>query len=95
MKNWLVLHTSQFVNTIVIEYSPIKRPSRCLLDRARSLALNVDDSDGNYIPKCGNDGSYVPVQCLSSSKQCWCVDKHGNELYNTRQEGQPDCNSTG
>ena len=84
-----------FVVANETEDSEGKRPTRCLLDRARFLALDVSDSKGNYIPKCGKDGSYDPVQCHSASGQCWCVDKYGNELYETRQEGPPDCTNTG
>ena len=34
-----------------------------------------------YIPKCDEDGRFEEVQCLSSNKKCWCVDrKTGNEV---------------
>ena len=72
-----------------------KKPTRCLLDRARSLALEVEGSNGKYIPKCTDYGRYDPVQCHPALGQCWCVDKYGNELDETRQEGNPYCNDTG
>ena len=71
------------------------KPTRCLLNRARSLALDTQPANGRYIPKCSDVGKYDPVQCHSALGQCWCVDKYGNELYGTRQEGTPDCNNVG
>ncbi|XP_022806051.1 uncharacterized protein LOC111343164 [Stylophora pistillata] len=74
------------------DYQGAKKQTRCLLDRARSLTLNVAPSNGNYIPKCKGDGSYDPVQCHVASNQCWCVDRYGNEIFGTRQtSGTPDC----
>lgn len=74
---------------------PGKKPTRCLLNRARSLALGTQPANGRYIPKCTDVGKYDPVQCHPALGQCWCVDKYGNELYGTRQEGTPDCNNVG
>lgn len=78
------------------EFLEGNKPTRCLLDRARSLAINVLPSNGEYMPKCTGDGDYQPVQCHDALGQCWCVDKYGNELHGTRQTGgTPDCNDTG
>ena len=74
---------------------PGKKPTRCLLNRARSLALGTQPANGRYIPKCTDVGKYDPVQCHPALGQCWCVDKYGNELYGTRQDGTPDCNNVG
>ena len=74
---------------------PGKKPTRCLLNRARSLALGTQPASGRYIPKCTDVGKYDPVQCHPALGQCWCVDKYGSELYGTRQEGTPDCNNVG
>ena len=37
-----------------------------------------------YLPKCSEDGSFYPTQCWDSKGYCWCVDKDGNEMQNTR-----------
>ena len=84
-----------FPTDVGVGYLPGKKKTRCLLNRARSLALDVQPSNGKYIPKCSNDGRYDPVQCHSALGQCWCVDKYGNELHETRQEGTPDCSDIG
>lgn len=46
---------------------------------------------GQFVPKCAADGSYAPVQCYGSIGFCWCVDRDGKELPNTRVRGQPKC----
>jgi hypothetical protein len=46
---------------------------------------------GAYIPDCDDDGFYERLQCHSSSGQCWCVDRNGHEMPNTRTRGQADC----
>ena len=85
-----------FVWSTELDYGGAKKPTRCLLDRARSLTLDVTPSNGNYIPKCKDDGSYDPVQCHVALNQCWCVDRFGNELHGTRQtSGTPDCSDVG
>lgn len=89
---FLICHSAEGVGGEKVTRSP----TRCLLDRARSLALNVLPSKGEYIPKCNDDGGYDPVQCHDVLGQCWCVDKYGNELHGTRQTGGiPDCSDIG
>ena len=44
---------------------------------------------GVFAPLCKPDGSYEEVQCYASINQCWCVDKDGNEIAGTRQQGRP------
>ncbi|XP_043559465.1 testican-1-like isoform X3 [Chiloscyllium plagiosum] len=46
---------------------------------------------GTFIPRCNEDGYYKPIQCHSSTGQCWCADKYGNELPGSRMEGTPTC----
>ena len=68
----------------------------CLLDRARSLALDMPSSNGRHKPKCTSDGSYDAIQCHPVLSQCWCVDKHGSELIGTRlSNGTPNCTDLG
>lgn len=50
---------------------------------------------GAFVPRCQDDGSFEPVQCLQSPGQCWCVDVNGNELAGTRAFGQVTCSSRG
>ena len=49
-----------------------------------------------FIPECNDDGSYASRQCfthLHFGKQCWCVDKNGQEILGTRRidGSHPDC----
>ncbi|KAK5925096.1 hypothetical protein CgunFtcFv8_017648 [Champsocephalus gunnari] len=46
---------------------------------------------GSYIPRCTEEGYFKPTQCHSSTAQCWCVDKYGNEIAGSRKQGNPNC----
>ncbi|XP_063732285.1 testican-1 isoform X1 [Eleginops maclovinus] len=46
---------------------------------------------GSYIPRCTDEGYFKPTQCHSSTAQCWCVDKYGNEIAGSRKQGNPNC----
>lgn len=46
---------------------------------------------GAYIPACDAEGYYEHTQCHSSVGMCWCVDKHGVEVPNSRVRGKPNC----
>uniref|UniRef100_A0A3B4WTJ8 Thyroglobulin type-1 domain-containing protein n=1 Tax=Seriola lalandi dorsalis TaxID=1841481 RepID=A0A3B4WTJ8_SERLL len=40
-----------------------------------------------YLPSCDEEGYYRSHQCHSSSGQCWCVDRYGNEVAGSRTHG--------
>lgn len=48
---------------------------------------------GAYIPKCTYEGEFAPVQCHTSSGECWCVDLLGQEVPGTKKRApdSPDC----
>uniref|UniRef100_A0A3P8XMM4 SPARC (osteonectin), cwcv and kazal like domains proteoglycan 3 n=1 Tax=Esox lucius TaxID=8010 RepID=A0A3P8XMM4_ESOLU len=46
---------------------------------------------GQYLPVCDVEGYYQSHQCHSSSGQCWCVDRYGNEVAGSRTHGVADC----
>lgn len=46
---------------------------------------------GQYLPTCDEEGYYRNHQCHSSSGQCWCVDRYGNEVAGSRIHGPADC----
>ena len=49
---------------------------------------------GVFVPKCEPDGSFAQVQCLNTSRYCWCVDNNGKEIQGTRVRlTQPKCPS--
>nr|XP_033797824.1 testican-3 isoform X2 [Geotrypetes seraphini] len=48
---------------------------------------------GYYIPVCDEDGYYKPIQCHGSTGQCWCVDRYGNEVTGSRQNGAVECDT--
>uniref|UniRef100_A0A3Q3FJX4 Thyroglobulin type-1 domain-containing protein n=1 Tax=Labrus bergylta TaxID=56723 RepID=A0A3Q3FJX4_9LABR len=53
---------------------------------------------GAYAPQCDANGQYTPLQCYSSTGECWCVDSTGQERPGTRTSAgtQPkDCDKPG
>lgn len=61
---------------------------------ASFLFFLLSPSSGSYIPRCTEEGYFKPTQCHSSTGQCWCVDKYGNELAGSRKQGNPNCGRT-
>ncbi|KAK6633951.1 hypothetical protein RUM44_004558 [Polyplax serrata] len=49
------------------------------------------DLIGAFVPECDGQGYFRSTQCHTSAGICWCVDKHGVELSNTRTRGKPNC----
>ncbi|XP_048581312.1 uncharacterized protein LOC5512067 isoform X7 [Nematostella vectensis] len=48
----------------------------------------------SYTTTCEQDGSFSAVQCRPGNgveRQCWCVDRQGNEIPKTRTTGTPAC----
>ncbi|XP_067895206.1 uncharacterized protein nid2a isoform X2 [Heterodontus francisci] len=39
---------------------------------------------GIHVPLCDEQGNFRPLQCHSSTGQCWCVDAWGREIPGTR-----------
>ncbi|XP_070786559.1 nidogen-2 [Enoplosus armatus] len=39
---------------------------------------------GAYVPQCGDNGQYIPLQCHGSTGHCWCVESNGQERAGTR-----------
>lgn len=56
-----------------------------------ALLCVLADSVGQYMPSCDEEGYYRSHQCHSSSGQCWCVDRYGNEVAGSRTHGPADC----
>ncbi|XP_043925775.1 testican-1 [Protopterus annectens] len=64
----------------------------CLLEMNRIQKLSKGKGIlGAFIPRCNEDGYYRGAQCHSSTGQCWCVDKYGNELAGSRKQGTVTC----
>lgn len=49
------------------------------------------DKKWKYDPRCLPDGQFAPQQCARNV--CWCVDRQGEEIPNTR--GSRDCDAYG
>uniref|UniRef100_A0A3B3ZBA5 Testican-3 n=1 Tax=Periophthalmus magnuspinnatus TaxID=409849 RepID=A0A3B3ZBA5_9GOBI len=58
---------------------------------SRQLSVCFILLTGQYLPSCDEEGYYRSHQCHSSSGQCWCVDRYGNEVAGSRTHGPADC----
>lgn len=56
----------------------------CLIEKSQRKKVYDE-----FVPKCDKDGFYQPIQC--HLHKCWCVDRYGIEIENTRQTEIPDC----
>jgi len=56
-----------------------------------AVKRRITSNIGVYVPECDVEGYYQSTQCHSSVGMCWCVDKHGVELPNSRTRGKPNC----
>lgn len=61
-----------------------------LTDCERQVQNSLIDGS-QFVPRCKRDGTYEDVQCDASSAECWCVDKDGKELPQTRSKDLVKC----
>lgn len=69
-------------------------PTQC--QKERKLSQSSMMKGDTFTPECNEDGTYKSRQCFTHlyyGKQCWCVDKHGQEILGTRRidGSHPDC----
>lgn len=51
---------------------------------------------GGFIPECTETGEFKPLQCEQGRRECFCVNKEGIEVPNSRSkpgQAEPDCES--
>ncbi|KAK7149062.1 hypothetical protein R3I93_013158 [Phoxinus phoxinus] len=63
--------------------------TRCELHRESILGSGFEPRGprpmpGQYVPTCDAQGAYESMQCHASIRQCWCVDRDGQEISGTR-----------
>lgn len=64
----------------------------CLSSRAYALSQRPKIK---FVPKCREDGSYAPIQCLENNG-CWCVNSQGKPIQKTHtKHGRPNCTGKG
>ncbi|XP_078000283.1 uncharacterized protein LOC144452853 isoform X2 [Glandiceps talaboti] len=69
---------------------PVPEPVKATCREAVSEAY-ADLTQQTYIPYCDSDGNYSPEQCWSKTSECWCTDKNGNEVPESRTVGRANC----
>ncbi|WP_223146169.1 thyroglobulin type-1 repeat-containing protein, partial [Enterobacter hormaechei] len=67
--------------------SAVEVETKCKLESEKQVR------PGFYKPQCDEEGNYLPIQCWHSTGYCWCVDKDGHEISDTRIRGRPQCGS--
>ncbi|XP_063054021.1 nidogen-1-like [Engraulis encrasicolus] len=81
-----------------------REKTACEQHRERALAASANTGGyfffrprpaavGQFVPTCDPYGAYEPMQCHSSTGQCWCVDREGQEIVGTRTgpSNKPSC----
>lgn len=53
---------------------------------ASVLVKGVPMFGPKYMPTCDKEGYYAPMQCFRHKNECWCVDRLGNEIKNSRDK---------
>ncbi|XP_026135811.1 CD74 molecule, major histocompatibility complex, class II invariant chain a [Carassius auratus] len=63
--------------------SAVEVQGKCQLESQKEVR------PGFFKPQCDEQGNYLPMQCWHSTGYCWCVDKDGHEIPDTRIRGAP------
>lgn len=65
----------------------------CLAAQQTTLSIDNKNLADAYVPNCDADGFYEGLQCLPKRGQCWCSDRNGHEIENSRTFGTTTCDS--
>uniref|UniRef100_A0A8C1Y8B2 H-2 class II histocompatibility antigen gamma chain-like n=1 Tax=Cyprinus carpio TaxID=7962 RepID=A0A8C1Y8B2_CYPCA len=68
---------------VLVSAAAVEVQSKCQLESQKEVR------PGFYKPQCDEQGNYLPMQCWHSTGYCWCVDKDGTEIPDTRIRGGP------
>ena len=76
-----------------LSYCTLAPVSSCVSEHLKSLSSSCPHfkATGRFFPNCKPDGGYEELQCNELYGVCWCVDKDGNEISGSRQNGKPNC----
>jgi len=66
----------------------------CLAAQQTTLSIDNKNLTDAYVPNCDADGFYQGLQCLPKRGQCWCSDRNGHEIADTRTFGTTKCDSS-
>ena len=55
----------------------------CRRRKAELIKESLGSNDVD-LPTCDEEGNYAPKQCKSDGKECWCVEKNGREIPDSR-----------
>ena len=84
-----------FLFLFLTELSTVPTTTRSLTACEQLRLSTLNTTIDGYKPKCTVNGEYEPLQCHRRmySKECWCVDKLGNEITGSKmmQPLVPDC----
>jgi hypothetical protein len=47
-------------------------------------ALRTEATKGGFVPRCQSNNDFEEVQCNEWTGYCWCVDRSGKEIRNTK-----------
>ena len=68
------------------------KESQCFQELAEAtVSAEEEMMVGVIVPSCEENGNYSPVQCHGSTGFCWCAERDGSEIEETRIRGEPKC----
>ncbi|XP_054855964.1 SPARC-related modular calcium-binding protein 1-like [Eublepharis macularius] len=66
--------------------------TRCQEDRVAALSQSRRQAHATYVPECGEDGSFLQVQCHKQTGYCWCSTPEGKPISGTSVLNEtPNC----
>ncbi|XP_006893809.1 PREDICTED: HLA class II histocompatibility antigen gamma chain [Elephantulus edwardii] len=87
MHQWLLFEMSK--NSL--EEKPTQAPPKALTKCQEEVSRIPAIHPGKFMPKCDENGNYMPLQCYGSTGYCWCVFPNGTEVPHTRSRGRHNC----
>ncbi|XP_006878481.1 PREDICTED: LOW QUALITY PROTEIN: CD74 molecule, major histocompatibility complex, class II invariant chain [Chrysochloris asiatica] len=88
MHQWLLFEMSK--NSLE-DKQPTEAPTKALTKCQEEVSRIPAIHPGVFMPKCDENGNYLPLQCFGSIGYCWCVFPNGTEVPHTRSRGRHNC----
>lgn len=62
-------------------------------ERRRQTSENLGLIKNSFVPSCAPNGDFLPLQCELGGQHCFCVDRNGLEIPNSRANNsvKPNC----
>ena len=88
---WVLLGNELFAVFSIDETTKPRGKTRC--ERARERRLQKRKTrPGAFVPRCKANGEFKATQCHKRTKYCWCVNREGKPIQETKVKyRKPSC----